>query len=83
CREIQPQIRLCEFSCADASAKPVDGMMNELMEIRAQDVVAVAGVMMMLYEKQLSDTRDALERISDLIRRKASDNVDSSVIVFV
>ncbi|KAK6013287.1 hypothetical protein OSTOST_21454, partial [Ostertagia ostertagi] len=36
CREIQPQIRLCEFSCADATAQPVDGMMNELMEIRAQ-----------------------------------------------
>ncbi|XGW03114.1 hypothetical protein V3C99_014816 [Haemonchus contortus] len=134
CREIQPQIRLCEFSCADANAKPVDGMMNELMEIRAQgtdseavdrliaemrskascdDVVVVEWggfkstveddkarqvvqgwrqvhnelaqcetpkERMTLYEKQLSDTRDALERISDLIRRKASDNVDSSAL---
>ncbi|KAK6022688.1 tetratricopeptide repeat protein [Ostertagia ostertagi] len=134
CREIQPQIRLCEFSCADATAQPVDGMMNELMEIRAQgtdseavdrliaemrskatcdDVVVVEWggfkstveddkarqvvqgwrqvhnelaqcetpkERMMLYEKQLSDTRDALERISDLIRRKASDNVDSSAL---
>ncbi|WKY10537.1 hypothetical protein Q1695_002700 [Nippostrongylus brasiliensis] len=132
CREIQPQIRLCEFSCADANAKPMDGMMNELMEIRAQgtdseavdrliaemrskascnDVVVVdwggfkstvedekarqvvqgwrqvhhelaqcqtPKERMTLYEKQLADTRDALERISDLIRRKSSDNVDST-----
>lgn len=34
---------------------------------------------MTLYEKQLADTRDALERISDLIRRKSSDNLDSTV----
>ncbi|KJH50144.1 tetratricopeptide repeat protein [Dictyocaulus viviparus] len=134
CREIQPQIRLCEFSCADSNAKPVDGMMNELMEIRAQgtdseavdrliaemrskascdDVVVVewgglkstvedekarqvvqgwrqveneltqcqtAKEKMALYEKQLIDTRDALERLSDLIRRKSSDNADSTVL---
>ncbi|VDM68489.1 unnamed protein product, partial [Strongylus vulgaris] len=35
---------------------------------------------MALYEKQLTDTRDALERISDLIRRKTSDNADSTVL---
>lgn len=35
---------------------------------------------MTLYEKQLTDTRDALERISDLIRRKSSDNVDSTTL---
>ncbi|VDM60623.1 unnamed protein product [Angiostrongylus costaricensis] len=134
CREIQPQIRLCEFSCADSTTKPVDGMMNELMKIRAQgtdseavdrliaemrskascdDVVVVewgglkstvedvkarqvvqgwqqvhnelaqcqtAKERMALYEKQLADTRDALERISDLIRRKSSDNADSTVL---
>ncbi|VDO63180.1 unnamed protein product [Heligmosomoides polygyrus] len=134
CREIQPQIRLCEFSCADANAKPMDGMMNELMEIRAQgtdseavdrliaemrskatcdDVVVVEWggfkstvedekarqvvqgwrqvsselaqcqtpkEKMTLYEKQLADTRDALERISDLIRRKSSDNLDSTAL---
>ncbi|EYC33052.1 hypothetical protein Y032_0002g576 [Ancylostoma ceylanicum] len=134
CREIQPQIRLCEFSCAEATGKPVDGMMNELMEIRAQgtDSEAVDRLIaemrskascddavvvewggfkstveddkarqvvqgwqqvhnelaqcqtpkerMALYEKQLADTRDALERISDLIRRKTSDNADSTVL---
>ncbi|KAK6754676.1 hypothetical protein RB195_013579 [Necator americanus] len=134
CREIQPQIRLCEFSCAEATGKPVDGMMNELMEIRAQgtDSEAVDRLIaemrskascddavvvewggfkstveddkarqvvqgwkqvhselsqcetpkerMALYEKQLADTRDALERISDLIRRKTSDNADSTML---
>ncbi|CAJ0589717.1 unnamed protein product [Cylicocyclus nassatus] len=120
CREIQPQIRLCEFSCAEATAKPLNGMMNKLMEIRAQDtdseavdrliaemrskascddaVIVKWGVFkstveddkarqvvqgwqqMALYEKQLTDTGDALERISDLIRRKTSDNADSTLL---
>lgn len=34
---------------------------------------------MALYEKQLGDTRDALDKLGDLIRRKMSENADSEV----
>ncbi|CAD6187039.1 unnamed protein product [Caenorhabditis auriculariae] len=133
CREIQPQLRLCEFNCADTPGAV--GTMSELMEIRMQigegatsvdklisemrssaggaevvtiewggmkssvDVEKARAVIqgwrqadgelkqcnspkekMALYEKQLSDTRDAIDQISDAIRKKATENSDSTVL---
>uniref|UniRef100_A0A1I7XUE8 Signal recognition particle subunit SRP68 n=1 Tax=Heterorhabditis bacteriophora TaxID=37862 RepID=A0A1I7XUE8_HETBA len=132
CREIQPQLRLCEFSSAESS--PVEMLMNELIAIRMQGtdsdtvdrliaemrskatsdsvvVIEWGGFKstiednktrqviqgwkqvdtelnqchtpkekIALYEKQLTDTRDALDRMSDLIRRKAAENSDLSVL---
>ncbi|CAI5452002.1 unnamed protein product [Caenorhabditis angaria] len=133
CREIQPQLRLCEFNIAE-SPEAV-GTMSELMELRMQmgaddssvdklisemrstatgaEVVTIEwGGMkstvedekakqclqgwkqseaelkqcqtpkekMALYEKATADTRDAIDRLSDTIRRKNADNADTTVL---
>ena len=38
---------------------------------------------MALYEKQLMDTRDAIEKTNDLIRRKAATNTDASALLTI
>uniref|UniRef100_A0A8R1E3S9 Signal recognition particle subunit SRP68 n=1 Tax=Caenorhabditis japonica TaxID=281687 RepID=A0A8R1E3S9_CAEJA len=134
CREIQPQLRLCEFNIAESPGAV--GTMSELMELRMQmgeggdssvdklisemrasvtsaEVVTIewggmkstvedekakqvvqewkqtekelaqcqtAKEKMALYEKATADTRDAIDRISDTIRRKSSENADTTVL---
>ncbi|CAO4379194.1 unnamed protein product [Caenorhabditis nigoni] len=134
CREIQPQLRLCEFNIAESPGAV--GTMTELMELRmqmgeggdssvdklisemrasatsAEFVTIEWGGMkstvdddkakqviqewkqteielaqcqtpkerMALFEKATADTRDAIDRISDIIRRKSSENADTTVL---
>lgn len=134
CREIQPQLRLCEFNIAESPGAV--GTMTELMELRMQmgeggdssvdklisemrasatsaEVVTIewGGAKstvddekakqvvqewkqtevelaqcqtpkekMALFEKATADTRDAIDRISDIIRRKSSENADTTVL---
>ncbi|CAI4223665.1 unnamed protein product [Auanema sp. JU1783] len=129
CREIQPQLRLCEFNSAEA---PSPASMSELMALRLQiggdesvdkliaevrskaakdEVVVVewageritieeekvsqvvqswkqtaseiqecssAKDKMAIYEKQLADTRDAIEKLGDLMKRKTAENADTT-----
>ncbi|CAJ0929826.1 unnamed protein product, partial [Mesorhabditis belari] len=135
CREIQPQLRLCEFNSEETGAKVAK--IGELMELRMQindtesidtliaemrskastdDVIEItfggdkATVLdekaravilawrqadkelaecqgpkekMALYEKQLGDTRDALDKMNDLIRRKTAENADTEILQIV
>ncbi|CAI2354051.1 unnamed protein product [Caenorhabditis sp. 36 PRJEB53466] len=117
CREIQPQLRLCEFNAADAPEAV--GTVTELMELRMQmgeggdssvdklisemrsaatsaEVVTIEwGGMKNTVddekakqvvqewkqtEKATADTRDAIDRLSDAIRRKSSENADTTVL---
>lgn len=134
CREIQPQLRLCEFNIAESPGAV--GTMTELMELRMQmgeggdssvdklisemrasatsaEVVTIEwGGMkstvddekakqviqewkqteielaqcqtpkerMALFEKATADTRDAIDKVSDIIRRKSSENADTTVL---
>uniref|UniRef100_A0A1I7TBV6 Signal recognition particle subunit SRP68 n=1 Tax=Caenorhabditis tropicalis TaxID=1561998 RepID=A0A1I7TBV6_9PELO len=134
CREIQPQLRLCEFNIAESPGAV--GTMTELMELRmqmgeggdssvdklisemrasatsAEFVTIEWGGMkstvddekakqviqewkqteielaqcqtpkekMALFEKATADTRDAIDKVSDTIRRKSSENADTTVL---
>ncbi|CAB3397943.1 unnamed protein product [Caenorhabditis bovis] len=134
CREIQPQLRLCEFNIAETPEAV--GTMSELMELRlqmgeggdssvdklisemrataagAETVTIEWGGMkstvedekarqvlqgwkqsekelaqcqtpkekMALYEKATADSRDAIDKISDAIKRKTTENADTTVL---